>query len=239
MKDNCQSRIFTSQPQNQNRNNQIGTNQILKNPKSCNCPNNMNLNNNQVNFQNNKMQSGNFNNYNNFSDNNFNNNNGFNNNNFFNNNIMNNNNIQNNLNSNTNNLYNNNGQTNMNLEQINYEDDDTLKFLRQKQIINQNIKNSDVIFHQTGNFDGEILNEIKDICTSQFNLKNLSETKIDDKIAQRIRQKYGGEWFVLICELSLNKEQEDFDFKFTNIPRKNIIIFTQDNFRFYVCKIQN
>ena len=257
MKDNSQRRNITIQPQNQNRNNQMQISGNMK-PRSYNYPNNinnMNLNKNQGNLQDNKIQSGNFkiyesNNYNynfndnfnnNFNNNNFNDNNNFNsnnNNNYFNNNIVNNN-IQNNFNSNNNDLYNNNQQENMNYTQNNCEDDRTLKILEKENIIKQNINNFELIFNQNGNFDEEILNEIKDICLDQFTLKNLSETKIDDKIAQRIKQKYGGEWFVLICELSPNKEQEDFDFKFTNIPRKNIIIFTRGKFRFYVCKLRD
>ena len=250
MKDNSQGRNITSYPQNQNKNNQMHISGNMENPRSYNYSNNINImnsNNIQGNLQENKMQSGNFkiyesNNYNNNFNDNFNDNNNFNsnnNNNYFNNNNIVNNNIQNNFNSNNNDLYNNNQLENMNYTQNNCEDDRTLKILEKENIIKQNINNFELIFNQNGNFDEEILNEIKDICLDQFTLKNLSETKIDDKIAQRIKQKYGGEWFVLICELSPNKEQEDFDFKFTNIPRKNIIIFTRGKFRFYVCKLRD
>ena len=250
MKDNSQGRNITSYPQNQNKNNQMHISGNMENPRSYNYSNNINImnsNNIQGNLQENKMQSGNFkiyesNNYNNNFNDNFNDNNNFNsnnNNNYFNNNNIVNNNIQNNFNSNNNDLYNNNQLENMNYTQNNCENDGTLKILEKENIIKHKINNFELIFNQNGNFDEEILNEIKDICLDQFTLKNLSETKIDDKIAQRIKQKYGGEWFVLICELSPNKEQEDFDFKFTNIPRKNIIIFTRGKFRFYVCKLRD
>ena len=88
--------------------------------------------------------------------------------------------------------------------------------------------------------DKEII-EIKEIYSTQFNFFNHS--KNDNKISQKLKFKLGGEWFVLICEITNEKNIEDFDFKFTNIKRRNILIFTENfaekKFRFYICKIRN
>ena len=198
--------------------------------------NNMNINNNQGNFkvyESNNYNDNNFNN--NFNDNNnrFNSDNNFLNNNF---NMVNN--MENNFNSN-NNLFNNNEQPIIDLNQNNYENSDTMKILKNHIPKDEDSKYNEIKIHQNGNFKNEQLDEIIDICTSQLNLNYLRDTKTDDKIAQRIKQKYGGEWFVLICQLSSNKDQEDFDFKFTNITRKNLIIFSIQNFRFYVCRLRD
>ena len=92
---------------------------------------------------------------------------------------------------------------------------------------------------EPGNFNPEEIDNIKNICISEFNTSNpLDQTNID-KISQKLKLKYDGEWFVLICEQSAPKKRLNFDFKFSNLDWKDILIFSQHNFRFYIGKIKN
>ena len=211
---------------------------------------NMNLNNrnNMMNLNhlsenllpnNNSFQS-NFNKY--IYENNINNNNenNFQNNNSFYRNNINENKIQNNSNININN--------NPNINNINSEDSNlnfTAKLLKKGNIIDNikiRIPHSE-INQKAENFTDPEIRQIKDICSTQFNFTKPDDSKNDNKISQKLKFKLGGEWFVLICEITNEKNIEDFDFKFTNIKRRNILIFTENfaekKFRFYICKIRN
>ena len=89
---------------------------------------------------------------------------------------------------------------------------------------------------QKGNFPEEMIGEIKEICSSYFNSSQESTAKIGI-ISDKLKEKYKGEWFVLICPKSKEKETEDFDFKFTNMDPKNTLIFLKKNVIFYICKL--
>ena len=89
-----------------------------------------------------------------------------------------------------------------------------------------------------GIFTDNQINQIKNICFSSLNLSNLDDTKNDDKISQKLKQKYMGEWFVLICQQKSEKDVLDFDFKFTNINKGNTLIFSYKNLRLYITKIK-
>ena len=84
--------------------------------------------------------------------------------------------------------------------------------------------------------DKEII-EIKEICSLQFNFFNHS--KNDNKISQKLKFKFNFEWFIFIFEVTNEKNRKDFYFEFTNIKRKNIFIFIEYKFIFYICKIRN
>ena len=84
--------------------------------------------------------------------------------------------------------------------------------------------------------DKEII-EIKEICSTQFNFFNHS--KNDNKISQKLKFKFNFEWFIFIFEVTNEKNRKDFYFEFTNIKRKNIFIFIEYKFIFYICKIRN
>ena len=84
--------------------------------------------------------------------------------------------------------------------------------------------------------DKEII-EIKEIYSTQFNFFNHS--KNDNKISQKLKFKFNFEWFIFIFEVTNEKNRKDFYFEFTNIKRKNIFIFIEYKFIFYICKIRN
>ena len=44
---------------------------------------------------------------------------------------------------------------------------------------------------------------------------------------------------IFIFEVTNEKNRKDFYFEFTNIKRKNIFIFIEYKFIFYICKIRN
>jgi len=236
-----------------NRNNMINifnnaNNMMNNNMNNINNIMNNNINNNMMNLNhlsenllpNNGSFQSNFNKY--IYENNINNNNenNFQNNNSFYQNNINENKIQNNSNININN--------NPNINNINSEDSNlnfTAKLLKKGNIIDNikiRIPHSE-INQKAENFTDPEIRQIKEICSTQFNFTKPDDSKNDNKISQKLKFKLGGEWFVLICEITNEKNIEDFDFKFTNIKRRNILIFTENfaekKFRFYICKIRN
>ena len=235
-----------------NRNNMINifnnaNNMMNNNMNNINNIMNNNINNNMMNLNqlsenllpnNNSFQS-NFNKY--IYENNINNNNE---NNFQNNNSF----YQNNINENKIQNNSNNINNNPNINNINSEDSNlnfTAKLLKKGNIIDNikiRIPHSE-INQKAENFTDPEIRQIKDICSTQFNFTKPDDSKNDNKISQKLKFKLGGEWFVLICEITNEKNIEDFDFKFTNIKRRNILIFTENfaekKFRFYICKIRN
>ena len=150
------------------------------------------------------------------------------------------------------NIMNNNIQNNINLNEeqcINDNNDDINDYSPKKkgdtwvkvnQYIQDSIKdisqNSGVLYRGR-DYTEEQINDIKEICSSYFNFSKLEDSKNGYKIAQRLKQKYEGEWFFLVCPEINNKTMQDFDFKFTNIERKNMLIFSENNFRFYICRL--
>ena len=90
---------------------------------------------------------------------------------------------------------------------------------------------------QIGNFEEKVINDIKEICSSNFNFSKPDDPKNVDIISQLLKQKYKGDWFVLSCHKTPGKAIEDFDFKFTNIKDENTLIFSQNKFIFYICKL--
>ena len=83
---------------------------------------------------------------------------------------------------------------------------------------------------QKGNFQKEQIDEIKKICVHNKGDINM--------IKQKLKQKFGGEWFVLIyVKTSLLKKEEDFDFNFTNNSKENVFIFSENKYKYYICKL--
>ena len=207
---------------NMNNMNQINNNNIMNN-------NIMMINNNLINdqtgLQNNNDFGSNFKEYvsvGNPENNNFN--------------IMNNN-IQNNINLNEEQCINNNNNDDIN-DYSPKKDGDT--WVKVNQYIKDSIKETSQIsgvLYRGEDFTEEQINNIKEICSSYFNFSKLEDSKNGYKIAQRLKQKYEGEWFFLVCPEINNKTMQDFDFKFTNIERKNMLIFSENNFRFYICRL--
>ena len=84
---------------------------------------------------------------------------------------------------------------------------------------------------QKGNFDKDEINRIKEII-----IYNKGKTKL---INQKLKDKFGGEWFVLSFEKTPEHEKEDFDFKFTNNTKENVFIFSDKKYKYFICKLLN
>ena len=110
----------------------------------------------------------------------------------------------------------------------------------QKNMINrhQMPENSSTII-RPGNFNQEEIDDIKKICIDGFDTSIPFDQTNIDKISQKLKLKYEEEWFVLVCEQSSPKDRLNFDFKFSNLDSKDVLIFSHYNFRFYIGKIKN
>ena len=162
------------------------------------------------------------------------------------------------IDSNTNNLANNNNQNinenNQNQNPPIYFDSgdnipdetlsqfmDTKKFINDKHILKDTIpiSNETKIIQRGQDFNDSEIEEIKNICISLFDSTHPYEQTNVEKISQRLKIKYDGEWFVLISEQSSQKQCLNFDFKFSNIESKDIFILSHLTHRFYIGKIKN
>ena len=163
------------------------------------------------------------------------------------------NNQNNNQNINQNINQNNNQNINQNLlnnsDYYNPDDNNTLTLSHygytKKQFIQKNMinrhqmpENSSTII-QPGNFNQEEIEDIKKICIDGFDTSIPFDQTNIDKISQKLKLKYEEEWFVLVCEQSSPKDRLNFDFKFSNLDSKDVLIFSHYNFRFYIGKIKN
>ena len=114
----------------------------------------------------------------------------------------------------------------------------------------QNIYNNQAINNQNQNFQGYFIrkgsgmianDEVSDIIAklckkaidklfSEKNDLKLKEQQIK-YIINNLKQIINGEWFVLLCDLSLG----NFDFKLSNVKEDNIMIYRYKNYEVYIC----
>ena len=118
---------------------------------------------------------------------------------------------------------------------------DTKKFINDKHILKDTIpiSNETKIIQRGQDFNDSEIEDIKNICISLFDSTHPYEQTNVEKISQRLKIKYDGEWFVLISEQSSQKQCLNFDFKFSNIESKDIFILSHLTHRFYIGKIKN
>ena len=151
-------------------------------------------------------------------------------------NMNNNMNIHININNNNNNFPNNqnnlisNKENNISDKTVVYNQENSETFNILNNAIKKNSQEKEVI--TKGNFDEKKIREIIQICLKFFDNTNTTTTKYNN-ISQKLKDKFKGEWFVLICE----DTEKDFDFKFSNLKSDDTLIFIEKNFRFYVCKL--
>ena len=81
--------------------------------------------------------------------------------------------------------------------------------------------------------DKEII-EIKEICSTQFNFFNHS--KNDNKISQKLRFKFKVEWFIFICEVTNEKNSEDFYLNILILKEKIYLFSLKINLYFIFAK---
>ena len=112
------------------------------------------------------------------------------------------------MNQNNNNQINN--QVNNNLTNPNAE----IIILREGSIDKNNVKNFKKI--------------LKQIIIMQSDIKNIAKS-----ISENLKE-FGGEWFTLICE----KTEDSFDFKFSDVPEKNVTVFEFDIYNIYCYKLE-
>ena len=100
-------------------------------------------------------------------------------------------------------------------------------------------QNTPNYFLRKGNgilINDEISNFITKICKKSIdNCIKSNDPKIKqiqaEYIIKYLKELIKGEWFVFICESSL----DNFDFKFTHIKDDNILIFSYKNYEIYIC----
>ena len=165
------------------------------------------------------------------------------------------------IDSNTNNLVNNNQNNNQNINENNQNQNppiyfdsgdinpdetlsqvmDTKKFINDKHFLKETIpiSNETKIIQRGQDFNDSEIEDIKNICITLFDSAHPYEQTNVEKISQRLKIKYDGEWFVLISEQSSQKQCLNFDFKFSNIESKDIFILSHLTHRFYIGKIKN
>jgi len=165
---------------------------------------------------------------------------------------MNNNNIINN-NGNNNNMNYNNNNFNQAQQQFNngYQAQDqgmnnNLNYQFQNQGQNNNQQNN---YQMNINFDNSPDNEVKilnngspkyndiihiisKICKASINECLNSNNDISSYISQKLNNAIKGEWFILVCQSNEN----EFNFKFSEIKESKIMIFNYMQRNIYVCK---
>ena len=57
---------------------------------------------------------------------------------------------------------------------------------------------------------------------------------ISDYISQKLKEKYDGEWFALICK----KQIENFDFKIADIMKEDIFVLGYKQYEIYISKLK-
>ena len=216
--------VFMNYNKDQQNNYQINPNPILNNPfYPCNFQNSPGNNFNPPNLNYNP-------NFCNNNNNNYNYNNNYNNNNYNYNNYNNNYNNYMNPTPNMYGFYNQNNFGNFPYQQKNFQNN---------LIINGPQENNNNYFLRKGNgilINDEISNFIAKICKKAIdNCIKSNNPKIKEiqanYIIKYLKELIKGEWFVFICESSL----DNFDFKFSHIKEDNILVFSYNNYKIYIC----
>ena len=105
----------------------------------------------------------------------------------------------------------------------------TMKVIREKipDVITSGGNGPKVI--QEGNFKKDQIHKIKNIINSY---------KVTvEMISQKLKEKIGGDWFVLSYKQDQDAKIEDFDFKFTNNKIEDVFIFSENKYKYYICKL--
>ena len=82
---------------------------------------------------------------------------------------------------------------------------------------------------QEGKFDKVQIYKIKKIINSY-------KVKVET-ISQKLKEEFGGDWFVLSYKQDQGSKLEDFDFKFTNNKIEDVFIFSENKCKYFICKL--
>ena len=114
----------------------------------------------------------------------------------------------------------------LNLKLINKQ---TLQLLKDKlPNVITSIENEPKII-QEGKFDKVQIYKIKKIINSY-------KVKVET-ISQKLKEEFGGDWFVLSYKQDQGSKLEDFDFKFTNNKIEDVFIFSENKCKYFICKL--
>ena len=116
----------------------------------------------------------------------------------------------------------------------------TKEFINDKNFLKEKIPiKTETKVIQNGDFDETEGKDIQNICISLFDSSHPYEQTNVEKISQKLKLKYDGEWFVLISEQASQNKRLNFDFKFSNLKWEEIFILSHLTHRFYIGKIKN
>ena len=113
--------------------------------------------------------------------------------------------------------------------QNNNDNKQTLQLLKDKlPNVITSIENEPKII-QEGKFDKVQIYKIKKIINSY-------KVKVET-ISQKLKEEFGGDWFVLSYKQDQGSKLEDFDFKFTNNKIEDVFIFSENKCKYFICKL--
>ena len=116
-----------------------------------------------------------------------------------------------------------------NNNQNNNDNKQTLQLLKDKlPNVITSIENEPKII-QEGKFDKVQIYKIKKII-------NAYKVKVET-ISQKLKEEFGGDWFVLSYKQDQGSKLEDFDFKFTNNKIEDVFIFSENKCKYFICKL--
>ena len=116
-----------------------------------------------------------------------------------------------------------------NNNQNNNDNKQTLQLLKDKlPNVITSIENEPKII-QEGKFDKVQIYKIKKIINSY-------KVKVET-ISQKLKEEFGGDWFVLSYKQDQGSKLEDFDFKFTNNKIEDVFIFSENKCKYFICKL--
>ena len=116
-----------------------------------------------------------------------------------------------------------------NNSQNNNDNKQTLQLLKDKlPNVITSIENGPKII-QEGKFDKVQIYKIKKIINSY-------KVKVET-ISQKLKEEFGGDWFVLSYKQDQGSKLEDFDFKFTNNKIEDVFIFSENKCKYFICKL--
>ena len=92
--------------------------------------------------------------------------------------------------------------------------------------------NAEIIILRDGLIDKSKVNTIKPIIKEIFKMQS-DIKKIANAISEKLKEP-DGEWFTLICE----KTEDNFDFKFSDVPEENVTVFEFDIYNIYCYKLE-
>ena len=116
-----------------------------------------------------------------------------------------------------------------NNSQNNNDNKQTLQLLKDKlPNVITSIENEPKII-QEGKFDKVQIYKIKKIINSY-------KVKVET-ISQKLKEEFGGDWFVLSYKQDQGSKLEDFDFKFTNNKIEDVFIFSENKCKYFICKL--